>query len=251
MASGAGRTVTVVPGRWLALRFEAPLMAFGGVAVDQVGPVRAFPAASMLVGLIGNALGWHWRDTEAHQQLQDRLVFAARCDREGTALTDIQNAWLGGDDRGWTTRGRPEGRKGASYADPHRRRREYRADAAVRVVLALEPEKETPELEDVAAALKRPARPLFLGRKLCLPAAPVIAGGNGGWVEAATAHAALRALPGGPGSLRAQWPAGEGPEAGAEVERVLDVADLRNWRTGLHGGTRRVVEGRVIPRAGA
>ena len=39
--------------RWLVLRFDAPLMAFGSVAVDQVGPVRDFPAASMLTGLIG------------------------------------------------------------------------------------------------------------------------------------------------------------------------------------------------------
>ena len=236
--------------RWLALRFEAPLMAFGGVAIDHVGPIREFPAASMLAGLIGNAFGWHWQDTEAHQQLQDRLVFAARRDREGAALTDIQNAWLDRDDRGWTTRGRPEGRKGASYADPHRRRREYRADAALRVVLALEPDTAAPTLEELAAALDRPARPLFLGRKPCLPAAPVVACPADRWVEAVTAHAAIRALPGEALPFRAQWPAGQGPETGAGIERVLEIADLRNWRTGLHAGTRWVVEGRVVPGAG-
>ena len=231
--------------RWLVLRFEAPLMAFGGVAIDQVGRTRDFPSASMLAGLIGNALGWHWRDAGAHQGLQDRLVFAARRDREGTRLREIQNARLGQEDLGWTTRGQPEGRKGSSYADPHRRLREYHADSLVRVVLGLEPEAAAPGLEALAAALERPARPLFLGRKPCLPAAPILAPPSDRWLEAATAHSALAALPGAAQPRRAQWPEGQGPEGGGDAGRVLEVADLRNWHTGLHAGARRVVEGRV------
>lgn len=50
---------------WLHLLLEGPLLAFGGVRVDQFGPTRDFPAASMLVGLIGNALGWDRSDREA------------------------------------------------------------------------------------------------------------------------------------------------------------------------------------------
>ena len=99
--------------RWLVLQFDAPLMAFGGVAVDQVGPVRDFPAASMLTGLIGNALGWHWSETTALQLIQDRMIFGARREREGTLLTDTQNAQLAKTDKGWTTRGVVEGRAGA------------------------------------------------------------------------------------------------------------------------------------------
>ena len=100
--------------RWLVLRLDAPLMAFGGVAVDQIGPVRDFPAASMLTGLIGNTLGWHWSDRAAHQAMQDRLVFAARREREGMLLTDMQNAQLSKTDKGlddaWQT-GRTRWRK--------------------------------------------------------------------------------------------------------------------------------------------
>ena len=33
---------------WLALRLEAPMAAFGGVAIDQLGVTRDYPAASML-----------------------------------------------------------------------------------------------------------------------------------------------------------------------------------------------------------
>ena len=244
--AGQGRSVTH---RWLVLRLEAPLMAFGGVAVDQVGPTRDFPAASMLTGLIGNALGWHWSDRDAHQAMQDRLVFAARRDRDGTLLTDTQNAQLAGDDKGWTTHGAPEGRAGASYAAPHRRLRDYLADAAVCVVLRLEPADRAPTLDALADALDRPVRPLFLGRKPCLPAVPLLARGDRRWTTADTACAALWAVPGGGKPVRAQWPAGQGPESGEGVDRIVDLADLRNWRTGLHGGSRRVVEGQIVPAA--
>lgn len=235
--------------RWLVVRLEAPLMAFGGVAIDHVGPTRDFPAASMLAGLIGNALGWHWSDREAHQVMQDRLVFAARRDREGTALTDTQNARLAKADEGWTTHGVPEGREGGSHDAPHRRFRDYLADASLRIVLRLEPAEEAPTLDAVAEALDRPARPLFLGRKPCLPAAPLLARGDDRWTAAGTAWEALRAVPGAGTRVRAQWPAGQGPEADDGVDRVADLADLRNWRTGLHGGARRTVEGWIVPAA--
>ncbi len=233
--------------RWLVLRFDAPLMAFGSVAIDQVGPVRDFPAASMLTGLIGNALGWHWSDGAAHQAVQDRLIFAARRERESALLTDIQNAQLAKTDKGWTTRGVPEGRGGASYGAPHRRQRDYHADLSVRVVLRLDPAEEAPTLDALAGAFDRPARPLFLGRKPCLPAAPLLAKGPARWVTGGTAYEALRATPGQGGKCRALWPAGQGPQTGEGVDRIADLADLRNWRTGLHGGSRRVVEGRIAP----
>lgn len=237
--------------RWLILRFEAALMAFGGVAIDHVGPTRNFPAASTLTGLIGNAFGWHWSDRDALQATQDRLIFAARCDREGTLLTDTQNAQLAKHDKGWTTDGAPEERAGASYDAPHRRSRDYLADAALRIVLRLDPVEEAPTLDAVAEAIDRPARPLFLGRKPCLPATLLLPSRDERWMGAGTAWEALRAVPGAGMQMRAQWPAGQGPESGDGVDRIADLADLRNWRTGLHGGARRVVEGWIVPAAAA
>ena len=228
---------------WLVVRLEAPLMAFGGVAVDQVGPTRDFPAASMLTGLFANALGLHWSDRSAHQSLQDRLVFAARRERTpATAgvVTDMQNAQLNKADKGWTTFGTPEGRGGASYNAPHRRTRDYLADHAVQVVLRFDPAELSPTLETLAGALDRPARPLFIGRKPCLPSCRLV----DGWTDGETAYAALCSLSGS-GLFHALWPAGEGPETGSQVERVTDLADLRSWRTGLHSGSRHVVEGRI------
>ena len=64
-----------------------------------------------------------------------------------------------------------------------------------------------------------------------------------------TAYEAICAVPGQGASLRALWPVGQGPATPARdgVDRIADLADLRNWRTGLHGGSRRVVEGRIVP----
>ena len=81
--------------RHLILHLEAPLMAFGGETVDNLGVIRSFPAVSMLTGLLANALGWRRVERQRHQDLQDRLVFAARMDREphgGLSLQDFQTA---------------------------------------------------------------------------------------------------------------------------------------------------------------
>ncbi|WP_397544750.1 type I-E CRISPR-associated protein Cas5/CasD [Roseovarius salis] len=224
---------------WLHLRLAAPLMAFGGIAIDHVGPTREFPSASALTGLLANALGWRREDSAAHQALQDRLIFGTLSvmpDGRSAPLvvTDTQNAKLEKSDRGWTTWGAPEGRAGATYDSPHRRRRDYLADHETRVVLRLAA-GEGPTLEDVATALDRPARPLFIGRKACLPSARLVVG----TVEAETAFAALDAL--GIGG-RAIWPdEGDGPDDALRH----DIADLRNWHSGLHGGSRVVMEGRI------
>ncbi|HUV68562.1 MAG TPA: type I-E CRISPR-associated protein Cas5/CasD [Terracidiphilus sp.] len=241
------------PHRWLILRLEAPLVSFGGVAIDHIGVTRDFPAASMLTGMIANALGWDRMDWRNHQALQDHLVFASRIDREdpASALTDIQNVKLSADDKGWTTGIKPETRGSGEKTceSPYRRKRDYFADAAVTIALRLvagnleacdlEPGL---SLDSLAAALMRPKRPIFLGRKTCLPAAPVLHRDE----SAPTAYEALALVPaadGAKGPLRCCWPVGEGPVSGNSVLRIVDIADLRNWRTGLHGGSRRVVEG--------
>ena len=230
---------------WLVLDLAGPLMAFGGVAIDQVGPVRPWPSASMLTGLIANALGWDWSDRAEHQDLQDRLTFASAGIREGSVLTDMQNVKMAKADKGWTTRGTPEGRAGASYDAPHRRTRDYHADRHVRVVLALDPPDKSPDLEAVRDALIRPVRPLFLGRKPCLPSRPLVPV-DGNLVTAANAFDALALVA--PG-LPAQWPAGHGPQSEQGLRTIPDHADLRIWTLGLHGGARAVVEGRLPEQA--
>ena len=249
----------------LIMRLEAPLMAFGGETIDNLGVIRPFPAASMLTGLFANALGWRRIERERHQQLQDRLVFAARIDREpagGYAMTDYQTVQMGNTVDlfpmgsswaiGWTTRGAPESRAGSlgtrnSPPFTHQRWRDYYADMSVTVALGLEPADESPTLDDLAAKLDEPARPLFIGRKPCLPSARL----NAGFVDAPDVLAALLAVPLHGDTTRAvrmQWP-GRGVDEPDEVSvsRRAMLTDERNWVSGLHGGGRPIVEGTAPP----
>ncbi len=220
-------------------------MSFGGETVDNYGIIRAFPAASMLTGLLANALGLRRIERESHQGLQDRLVFAARIDREphgGLEMRDFQTAEINKTEQGWTTRGHPEGRRGGTFRN-HLRYRDYFADMKVTVALRLGPGAEEPSLEDIAAALVEPARPLFVGRKPCIPSVQTF----GGYSDGGTALAALLAWPlanEGPGTeaVRTIWPDGEGVEE-VRVNRRYMLTDQRNWLSGLHGGGRAICEG--------
>lgn len=229
---------------YLIIVLEAPLVSFGREAVDARGPVGDFPAASMLTGLLANALGWRREWRERHARLQARLYFAARLDRPGTRLTDFQTAQLGKDDKGWTTRGRPDGRAGgaATYNAPHIRMREYDADKRVTVALQLRDPDEGPTLDDLAVALDAPARPLFLGRKPCLPSMPLL----GGMVEADGLLQALAAVPppGDAGPLRVMLPLSEPAEPRDERRWVTDA---RDWISGVHAGGREVLIRTLMP----
>ncbi len=226
--------------RHLILRLESPLVAFGGETIDNYGVIRDFPALSMITGLLANALGWDRAEANRHARLQERLRIGTRLERPGQRLTDFQTAQLGAADKAWTTWGKPEERRGgaASYESPHLRYRDFHADRVARVVLRLEPADDAPTLDDLAAALDRPKRPLFIGRKPCLPVGRMMEG----WVEADSVLAALQALPmpQGEPTLRVQWPDGEGA---LPHDRVSDLCDERDWHSGLHGGWRPVREG--------
>lgn len=225
----------------LLLRLEAPLMAFGAVAVDAHGPVDDIPAPSLLTGLIANALGWDRTEVARHQRLQDRLRHAVRRDREGERIRDYQTAELFQDDQSWTTSGLPEGRATSPTFKPdpktgrkrqtHQRYRWYDADAAVTIALRLEPAEGSPMLAEIAAALDRPVRPLFLGRKPCLPAGRLVIG----VAEAESCAAALAAAPlaeNAGAAPRTFWPAGEGPAIGARRR----LSGRRVWRVNVHAG---------------
>lgn len=230
--------------RHLLIRLQAPLIAFGGETIDNYGVIRDFPALSMVTGLMANALGWDRGDDTLHNRLQERMVMGARLDADGERLVDFQTAQLQANDKGWTTRGVAEERAGGAgtYAGPHLRYRHYHADMNVLVALRLQPAEESPTLDDLAAALDKPARPLFVGRKNCLPTGRLMAG----WVEADNILSALQlAQPALSYNARAQWPDGEGrlPD---QQDRTLDVCDERNWTSGVHGGWRPVREGMLL-----
>lgn len=231
----------------LILRLQAPLMAFGATAVDNRGVIDRFPAASMLTGLLANALGFDQSDGAIHDRLQQRLIFAARLDKAGQRLIDYQTVDLGQplfDATGWTTWGRREDRRGGpASSGTHIRFRHYWAGACCTIALRLQPLDETPTIDDLAIALERPARPLFIGRKSCLPSGPLLA-------ERQNAVSVLKALERSPlpedaSAVRryeAQWPATDGERAGS---RLVEICDTRDWTNQFHSGRRFVFRGEI------
>ncbi|MEH3048595.1 type I-E CRISPR-associated protein Cas5/CasD [Sphingomonas adhaesiva] len=243
--------------RHLILDLDAPLMSFGGDLVDAYGVVRDFPAKSMLAGLFANALGWERHDADAQAALQERLVMGSARIAEGQRQREFQTAKLEANDRGWTTRGRVEGRAGGAdtYKSPHIRYRDMDADARVLIACRLDPADAAPDLDALATSLVRPERPLFIGRKPFLPSRPLFRG----IVEAATIPdalvAALAASSGDPllrpvPEIRAQWPLRELTgdalaQAIAGGAREDELTDERHWPAGVHAGLRRVMYGRL------
>jgi CRISPR system Cascade subunit CasD len=225
----------------LLLRLDAPWMSFGGEVVDKFGVTRDFPGRAMLTGLIGNALGYDHAEPASLDALQRRLRYAVRQDRAGVAMIDYQTVDLGQDfmrHPGWTTRGVPEEREGSkSSQGTHIRHRHYLADAIYTVALTLGGDG-NPSLDGVERALRSPERPLFLGRKNCLPAAPLVLGR----AAAARLRDALEATP--PiararrrddgSSVRAWWPVDEGADSG----RTLAITDDMDWTNQIHVGRR-------------
>ena len=239
----------------LVLRLEAPLMSFGGVIVDQHGFIERFPGGAMLVGLVANALGWRHGDFARLQGLQERLCHAARWDVPPTRIVDYHTVDLGQEKMrhpGWTSRGVPEHRAGGPDArfGTHIRHRHYWADGLMTVAMALEGDGR-PGLEEVLAALQRPARPLFLGRKTCLPSRPLL--DPRPVREGPDLLQILRAVPlwqrdgtaaGASAEVEACWPAEHGVPEGVHGE-LRRVYDLRDWANQLPADCRERVEGRI------
>lgn len=237
--------------RILVLRLDAPLVSFGAPAIDQNGVVQAFPALSMLTGLIANALGWEHRDIDQIEGLQERLRYAARIDRRGEAVVDYQTVdlameWMLPENAGWTTRGRVAYRAGASGGGTHQRYRHYRADSVHTLALTLVG-GEPPSPDEAAEALREPARPLFIGRKCCLPAAPVLLDVVDGTSLVSVLASIPRSTRADSGRLPACWWDGHDATAAGGDSRIIPVTDERDWRNRVHVGRRFMREGHVDP----
>lgn len=227
----------------LLLRFDAPLMSFGATMVDQYGPTDRFPGQSLVAGLCANALGLAHADADSLQRLQDRIEYAARWDVPPDPLIDYHTVDLGQAkmrNPGWTTRGAPEHRAGGPTAafGTHQRYRHYWANGVMTLAFALL-DIDSPDVPTLEGAFRRPARPLFLGRKTCLPAAPILLERT----QAPDVLVALKRVPRDrsrgetaslvPGSLmEACWPARLEKESGRQVT----VYDRRDWRKQVHIG---------------
>jgi CRISPR system Cascade subunit CasD len=234
-------------------------MSFGAPIVDNQGEIQPYPALSMMTGLLGNALGFDHSEFGRLERLQERLRYASRQDRRGRRIEDYQTVDLSkpymDDDRAWTTYGQTESRAGGSASGgTHIRHRDYWADAVHTVAVTLNDPGDAPTLDDLAAAVQHPVRPLFLGRKPCLPADSLFADRmQADSLPDALVHAPLHARADDGPTFSAWWPTH--PDADDPSNEALDVdlrepvTDRRDWKNQIHVGERWIVNGTVRPQA--
>lgn len=214
----------------VVLLFDAPLQSWGQSALSTADrPTALMPTLSGVTGMIANALG-----LERFDDLPSGLAEASlwtRADRPGQRLRDFRTIG-GAETRGRKSAGvrKPDGKqaKNAVISD-----RWYLSDAAFTAIWV---PGDGLSAEDAAAALDRPARPLYLGRRSCPPASPVLLG-----VTDKPPEEVLRALPllrdrpadGKPVVVRHQYPAIDGDMAWLSSESDVPPPTFdrsRRWR---------------------
>jgi len=141
---------------YLALKLEGFLQSWGGHTHEETRPTGAFPTKSGVVGLVGNAMGLRYGDLDRLREVDESVSMSVRIDKPGSVLVDFH-----------TVEGYPK----VNGAAPETivTRRHYLLLAEFTVLLKGSRE----DLERYARALKKPARCLYLGRRVCIPSRPV------------------------------------------------------------------------------
>lgn len=185
----------------LLLRLAAPLQSWGDASKFETRRTHREPTKSGVLGLIAAALGLR-RDDEAGLARLCALRFGVRVDRPGALVDDFHTA---------------HGLVGPKHNKPEAwvSHRHYLADAVFTVGLESDDAAWLAELE---AAVRRPAFPLFLGRRSCPPVPPLCLG-----IREAGLEEALRAEPLREAPVPARRARGGVGEAGGDLRVMLDA----------------------------
>lgn len=202
--------------RFLILKLDGVLQAWGGHSFEDYRPSHNFPTRSGLVGLLGACLGIERKDAAGIEALNASFRYAARVDGirdvagrqkpltlRGVKLTDfhtVQNARTV---------------KGPAREMPVVSTREYWCDTVFTVTLQSTGNAAV-SLEAIAEATRRPRYTPSLGRRACALSRPLCDKESECWKEAENLHAALaQVLPVG-GAIYSE-------DASSNVLRIRDV----------------------------
>jgi CRISPR system Cascade subunit CasD len=172
----------------LLLRLAGPLQSWGGASRHMTRYTLPMPTKSGVIGLLAAALG-----RRRGEDISDlaALRFGVRVDQPGRLLADYHTVSAASHAPADPARQRMPRSDGGSLkpaASTKVTTRYYLADAVF--VAGVEAQQDIAQM--LAAALRRPRYPLYLGRRSCPPARPVLLGiepdtsletalGNAGW----------------------------------------------------------------------
>lgn len=215
--------------RFLILRLDGPIQAWGTHTYEDFRPSSLFPTRSGLLGLLGACLGIDRNDHVGLERLAASVEFAVRVDRsalrpERDKLVDKESIKL----VDFHTVLAARKVDGSANKNPIVSRREYLFDAAFTVAVG-EKSSASVKLESIADALRRPAFTPVLGRRSCPVARPLL---DGDVTEADDAKACLASVIPHGGMIYA-----EGDLVSDQPMQMRDVPMLGRTR---QFGTRRV-----------
>lgn len=217
--------------RFLILRLDGPMQAWGTHTYEDFRPSNNFPTRSGLLGLIGACLGLNRKSRQALERLSQSLEFTVRVDRQITRLgeenpLDKNILKL----RDFHTVSDARKVDGSANKYPIVSQREYLYDAVFTVAAMEKPNAEY-SLSRIIEALRRPLYTPVLGRRSCPLAQPLLESGE--VVEAENAKAALDPIPPGRGLIYAE-------DETMINTRPLPIRDVPIYSHHRQFGTRRI-----------
>jgi CRISPR system Cascade subunit CasD len=159
-----------VTGRVLALYLDGPLQSWGYQSRFDRRTSLSYPTRSAILGILCAALGIDWRDTDGLERLENGLGITVFTFGVPSMLFDYHTVGGGYDAK--TQRQsivpKADGKAGETVLTY----REYLQDARFGVLLS----GEDALLQELQSAMGDPQWGIWLGRKSCIPASPVIQG---------------------------------------------------------------------------
>jgi len=162
---------------YLVFQLQAPLSSWGEPAVGEFRGTADRPGQSALIGLLGAALGLLREDEDAHAALRDAYGFAVGLLHPGQLLRDYHTAQV---PPRTALKGRPHATRRHELSVPKNElgtilsTRDYRQNGASLVAIQPRQDAALPYgLDALANALRQPCFTLYLGRKTCVPGAPL------------------------------------------------------------------------------
>jgi CRISPR system Cascade subunit CasD len=157
---------------YLLLRLYGPLASWGEIAVGESRHSAVHPSRSALLGLLGAALGIERGDEAGQQALISGYRFGIKLECAGSPLRDYHTVQVGVPPRKFQFRSRRQ-ELAADKVETILSAREYRCDSLALVAVEALPGAPA-GLEELAQALRQPHFPLYLGRKSCPLALPLM-----------------------------------------------------------------------------
>jgi CRISPR system Cascade subunit CasD len=173
--------------RFLILRLDGPMQAWGGHTFEDYRPSHLFPTRSGLLGLLGACLGLDRQDSRGLEDLSNSLEFAVRADEQDVEDAPSKRVLKLPDFHTVLNARKVDG---SVSKHPVVSMREYLFDAVFTVAVG-ERAEALVRLDALAQAVRRPYYTPFLGRRSCPIARPLFEG----WCEAEDGVKALRKVP--------------------------------------------------------